>query len=192
MWVAAAQCTRVPHTYSQTFVGKECDLSPESATLLRTYFQQLLTCRLTGSACAAQRKRLDSYTYLTGDDKEFGCTFWVRGIWYLEKQGEKSVISERRWLLQCCCKWEKHEAGFHCLVLELKRETAIQSKACQVWSYAVVCIIPKGQGSLPDWCKVTWTSFPSGLAPFPIHSLLWSSSTTADTISKLTLLGFPS
>lgn len=71
--------------------------------------------------CGA-KKTLVLCTYLAGEDKEFGRTLWVSGIRYLEKQREKRehVISERRRLLQCWCKWEKHAAKFHCLALGLK------------------------------------------------------------------------
>lgn len=40
-------------------------------------------------------------------------------IWR-NKERKRRVISERRWLLQCCCKWQKHWAG-----VGLKRKTTM-------------------------------------------------------------------
>lgn len=98
------------------------------------------------------------YTYLTGDDKEFGRALWVRGIWYLEKQREKRerVISERETTC-CCCWWRKRTDKFHCCPKKQQLSSARDR------GLSVVCIFSIGQSSLPDSDEVTSTSFPSGL-----------------------------
>lgn len=114
------------------------------------YFQQLLTCSLTGSAGAALQIHRH---YLSGEDKELGCAVWVGGIWYLQKRGDMEG-------------YFGGEMAF-AVLLQLRetfsrsrKEKDNLSRSRRVWSYTAVCIIPKGQRSFPDWCEVSGTSFP--------------------------------
>lgn len=157
-------------------LSQACDLSTESTTTFNKFplaASQVLQ--------AQRRDKSGNRTqYLTGDDKQFGCTVWVSGIGYLQKQGERTgrVISERRWLLQPRCHCQKHLA----ILLQWKEKTAVERKSCQVWSCTRVCIIPKGQRPFPDWCEVSWTSFPSGLATaFPFLVLISQNSQQIQT-----------
>lgn len=163
-------------------------------TRVTHYFQQLLTCHLTHFARTAQRgKRLVSYTRtflemtkslaVHSESKEFD-------IWRNKEGKERCVIPEG-WLLQCCWKLDKQKSWISLAGFRAERKNSHLSKPCQVWSYTTVCLIPKGQRSLPDWCKVIWTSFPSGLAPV-ISSLQPSLVLISQSRhNQSTLMGFP-
>lgn len=93
---AAAECVQVPHV-QVTLNRWECDLSTQSSSCSRSAFNSF-----SQPPQSLGEKTPVSYAYLPGDDEKFWWALRVRGIWYLEKQGEKKrpVISERRRVLQ--------------------------------------------------------------------------------------------
>ncbi len=164
MWVAAAQRTPVPYIHSQALICKEWDLSPESNTTFNNF--SLATSLWV---LYVQRKEkgwidihvpywrwqrvwayiLSQRNLISGENKERrGSVLFLRGDDFCSaaENGRNIKLEPIFWLRNL-------------------KENSHLSKPCQVWSYAMICIIPKGHRSFPDWRKVTWTSFPSGLAP---------------------------